>query len=484
MDALCKDALAMTEAAEAEAAVDVFTGSENLPRDEKEWSRVFAKWLNDKACFVPEEKGWRSWDGRHWAKDGDTQAVKRLCKQFVDELIIYAQKCPGLEGDARKRFVDHANKYNKLNEREKLIKDAQCEVTVMHSRFDGKPELLNVLNGVYNLESFTFTPGHNPGDYIGQLAPVEYDQDAQCEEWERFMRDSIGDKETIAFVQTIFGLALTSITRDECFFILQGPTRSGKSTTVETIQTLLGSGNDGYSCASDPSTFAPTRFPDGSKPTPDIARLDGKRFVVTSEPPRGMLFNVALLKNLTGRDQITARNLDENPIQYYPQFKLMMTCNALPQVNDMTIFDRESVWVIPFGNHRARHQRDLTLRDRLTAPKSLSGILNWCLDGLRRYNETGLVPTQRVIDATSEYRTQSDKLSLFLRDTLERAAHDSVTGTSLWEEYQSWCNSSGLNPGGKMTFFQDLRERGMMADTATISGKTFRNVVTGYRYIQ
>ena len=459
-----------------------FKGIEMVPRNEKEWSRVFAKWLHAKACFVPEEKSWRYWDGKHWVKDGDAQRINRLCKLFVDELVIYAQTCAGIPEEVRASFVDFVNKYNKLNERKRLIEDTKCEVTVQRARFDSNTDLLNLKNGVLNLKTLEFREGHDPADLCGKVANVEYDPAATCEEWERFLKQSlVGDEDTIGFLQVALALGLTCDTSTECFFILLGPTRSGKSTTVETVQTMLNPEDDGYACSSDPETFAVKRFDDASRPKPDVARLAGKRFVVTSEPPKNMLFNVAQLKNLTGRDMVTARFLNENDFQFYPQFTLMMTANNAPRINDMTLFESDRVHVIPFDNHLEADQRDLGLKGRLTEPESLSGILNWCIAGLQRYRKEGLKPSAASVMATINYRAESDKIHAFMVDCLASSEGDYATGTSVYTAYQHWCNESGYQAEGKQAFFRELRERQLLLDSCTVQGVTKRNVVPNCR---
>ena len=455
-----------------------FKGVEMVPRNEKEWSRVFAHWLAGKVCFVPEEKGWRYWDGKHWVKDGDAQRINRLCKEFVDELMVYAQTSPGISEEARPAFVTFVNKYNKLNERRKLIEDTKCEVTVKRACFDARTSLLNLQNGTLNLDTLKFTEGHDPSDFCSKIANVAYDPDATCREWEGFLDQSLAsDEETIAFLQVVLGLALTCDTSTECMFILLGKTRSGKSTTVETIQRMLNPDDDGYACSCNPETFAVKKFDDASRPSSDVARLASKRFVVTSEPPKNMLFNVARLKQLTGRDMITARFLHENEIQFYPQFTLVMTANNAPRVNDMTLFESDRIHVIPFNNHLEAHQRDLGLKDRLTAPESLSGILNWCIEGLRRFREEGMQPSGLSIAATLNYQAESDKIHGFMGDCLITAEDESVTGTMVYKAYQSWCKDSGYQAEGKQAFFRELRERKLMVDSCTVKGVTKRNVV-------
>lgn len=468
------------EAAEENAGR--LAGIETVPHNEKEFSRAFARWIGGAACFVPEERGFRFWDGRHWVRDGDSQRVNRICKQFVDELITYAQGCPGMDENARSALISYANRYNRLNERKRLIEDAKCEITVRRSDFDARDSLLNLENGVLDLETMEFTPSHDPADLITKLAGVRYDPGAACGEWERFIYQSLsGDADTISYLQTVLGLALSCDTSAECMFILLGRTRSGKSTTVETIQRMLNPEDDGYACSCNPETFAIKRFNDASRPSSDIARLAGRRFVTTSEPPKTMLFNVARLKQLTGRDMVTARFLHENEIQFYPKFTLLMAANNAPKVNDMTLFDSDRVYVIPFDNHLEAGERDARLKDRLARPGSLSGILNWCLAGWERFKAEGLRPSDAVLSATAKYRAESDKLLCFMGDCLERGAEWMLPGSEVYRAYREWCSESGYQAEGKQAFFRELRERGLLAAACTVNGETRRNIMPGFR---
>ena len=462
-------------------ADDFFAGVERMPRNEKEYSRIFGKWLAGKVCYVPEEKAYRVWDGRHWVRDNDSQRVNRLCKRFVDGLIAYGQTSPSIGEDARSAFIQFANRYNRLADRKKLIEDARCEVTKPRAEFDADPNLLNLQNGTLDLATFRLRP-HDPDDFISKVANVAYDESANCEEWERFLNEALqGDAEAIRYLQKVLALGLTCDTSQECMFILLGPTRSGKSTTVETLQTLLNPDDNGYARACSPETFAVRRYDDASRPSSDIARLNGCRFLVTSEPPKNMLFNVARLKQLTGRDMVTARFLHENEIQFRPSFTLVMTANNAPKVNDQTLFESNRVFVIPFENHLDADRRDTGLKDRLALDASLSGVLNWCLDGLKAFREEGLQPPMAVTLATLQYSLASDKISTFMGECLLPADDCNISGKRVYELYREWCRDSGLCAEGKSGFFQELRERGLLADTGTVNGKTMRNVVTGYR---
>ena len=139
-----------------------------------------------------------------------------------------------------------------------------------------------------------------------------------------------------------------------------------------------------------------------SGPSEDIARLAGARVVNISEPDKKMVLSAALVKTLTGNDKITARFLNENSFEFYPQFKFFINTNHLPKVTDVTVFSSGRVKVIPFERHFSEAEQDKGLKKKLAQVGNLSGILNWCLDGLRLAQETGFDPPSAVLAATAQ----------------------------------------------------------------------------------
>ncbi len=127
-----------------------------------------------------------------------------------------------------------------------------------------------------------------------------------------------------------------------------------------------------------------------------------------------MLFDTALLKSLLGRDSITARHLYQRETTFIPKFRLVINTNFLPTITDDTVFSSGRINVVSFDRHFEPQEQDKDLKNRLRDKSEMSGILNWCIEGLRLYRKEGLKLPAAVQIATDTYRTDSDKVSSYL----------------------------------------------------------------------
>ena len=169
-----------------------------------------------------------------------------------------------------------------------------------------------------------------------------------------------------------------------------------------------------------------------------------------SEPDKQMVLSTALVKTLTGNDTMSARFLNENSFEFKPQFKLFINTNHLPKATDVTVFSSGRVKVLPFNRYFERSEQDKTLKKRLE--KELSGVLNWCLEGLRLMRETGFEPPQSVLAATVQYQHDSDKLTRFVEGMLTLDPDGEVRTEDGYREYRDWCQRNGQYPDGYPTF--------------------------------
>lgn len=192
-----------------------------------------------------------------------------------------------------------------------------------------------------------------------------------------------------------------------------------------------------------------------------------------------MLFDTALLKSLLGRDSITARHLHQREFSFIPKFKLVINTNYLPVIADDTVFSSGRINVISFDRHFEPEEQDKHLKERLRQDEELSGILNWCIEGLRLYRLEGLKPPEAVISATETYRSDSDKIGNFIKECLTKTGKNSSV-KSVYELYTNWCNDNGFGVENKGNFIAELKNKGIYGSSGTVRGKTVKNIVKGY----
>ena len=156
---------------------------------------------------------------------------------------------------------------------------------------------------------------------ITKKSDVEFDEDATCDQFITFLQRIFeDDTDTIAFVQKMVGYSLTGNTSEQCMFLLYGVGANGKSTLIDIVQALLGD----YAKQAGFNTFAVSHNSSPGGAREDIARLQGARCVAAVEADAGVRLSESTIKQMTGGDTVTARNLYTGSIEFKPEFKLVL----------------------------------------------------------------------------------------------------------------------------------------------------------------
>jgi len=428
--------------------------NELYPRHDIGVARLFYELHQNNICYVVESKAWYTYTGKRWNKDEGGLRVMEMCKSFAQDYAKYAELFEdGTEEN--KAFIKYAKGLTNRRRRESILSDARSINPVSLNRFDKGKTLFNCLNGTFCLTEMKLLP-HNPRDYITKLARVDYDPSAKCERWETFISEVMcGDIDTARFLQKALGYALSGETALECFFILYGDkTRNGKSTLSETVAFVMGE----YARTIQPQTLS-RRPADGGVATPDTARLKGARLVNVPEPEKGLELNIALVKQLTGGDTYTARFLNENPVEFTPEFKIFINTNHLPRTSDDTVFLSGRVKLIPFDRHFQPHEQDSGLKKHFRKPKNKSAILNWLIKGYQMLQSEGLPLPEKVSNAIQAYRQETDIIGSFLSECT--AVHDEnrIPASELYSAYTLWAKDNGYRQMNNKNFVAELRRR-------------------------
>ena len=89
----------------------------------------------------------------------------------------------------------------------------------------------------------------------------------------------------------------------------------------------------------------------------------------------------------------------------------------------------------------------------------LSGVLNWCIEGLQAIRAEGFKEPPAVVQATDEYRRKMDKLLQFLEEKAEVNPAFEITLGELHTAFANWCSASGLMSVSVPKFKELLEER-------------------------
>ena len=424
-------------------------------REEIGIGNAFADYFKPIARFNANRGIWYVYDGTVWQPDEGNLAVMELAKKLADELYVFAIKIT--DEDTRKRYIERVRKLQFRKNRKTMVEDAKSVYPVPNKEFDRNTDLFNCKNGTLNLNTGEFRP-HDPADFITLMSGVTYDPGASCPRWDQFITEVMCSDEALAtYLQKSLGYALTGDTYLECMFILYGATsRNGKGTTMETFLKIMGD----YGKTSNPEMLS-TKFgnANASGPSEEIARLAGVRFVNISEPEKKITFNAALVKRMTGNDTLNARFLHENSFDFKPNFKIFINTNYLPNVSDMTLFDSGRLKIIPFKRHFEEEEQDKNLKAHFAEDKNLSGIFNWCLEGYRMFRAQQLLDTQAVLDATKEYRQDSDRIGQFIDAWLEDGEAYEVRSSAAFRRYTEWCKENNYNAENIKNFKNAMQQK-------------------------
>jgi phage/plasmid-associated DNA primase len=194
----------------------------------------------------------------------------------------------------------------------------------------------------------------------------------------------------------------------------------------------------------------------------DVAALKGARFVSAAEVEQGRRLAESKVKQLTGRDTVTARYLFGEPFNFRPEFKLWLSTNNKPviQGTDDAIWDR--IRLIPFTQRFDGDRQDPKLPEKLRA--EMPGVLAWMVEGCLEWQEHGLGEPESVRAATDQYRAEMDTLAAFIEDRCVVREGIVAPATPLYKQYQMWCDDAGEKPETQKMFGMRLRERGFTSD--------------------
>ncbi|WP_234334589.1 DNA primase family protein [Streptomyces sp. NRRL B-1347] len=414
-------------------------------------AKLFVERYADTYRHVPG-LGWYRWDRHRWRADEDSAvlwAAGDLAESIPDDDPSGVHS-----GAALRRHRRRALSTTGMNAMLAQAKSAPGMV-LSAAVLDADPYTLCTPEGIVDLRTGLVHAPDPAVDFHSRSTSVA-PRRTPTPRWDRFLTDTFGDDtegtETIAYLQLLLGYSVTGDVGGQVLPFLFGSGRNGKSVLLDVLIQLLGD----YADAAPPG-FLMARPYEGH-PT-DLAELHGRRVVVCSEIKPGDRFDEARVKLLTGGDRIKARRMRQDFFSFQPTHKLWLLGNHRPEVGTGGFAFWRRMRLIPFERVVSDERRTDNLADHLVTEEG-PGILNWLIDGARRYlgGEKDLTGTERVRIATTAYAETEDHIGRFLTEACVVRAGARVEQTRLHGAYRAWSRAEGVPPVSSRAFAARVRE--------------------------
>jgi putative DNA primase/helicase len=317
-----------------------------------------------------------------------------------------------------------------------------------HADENPNPNILNLKNGLLDMETYTLTP-HTP-DYLSTVqVPIDFDENARCPLWFKFLNEIMdGDQEQISLLQQIAGYCLTNETKYQKGFIFLGHQGgNGKGVFTRTISKIIGREN----VSNLKLTTLTKQF--------GLASIINKRLNVVDEIS-GNYFESDVIKGLISGDPLEAEvKFKAETINFIPITKILFTINELPKINDTSEALYRRIIIVMFDKvFQAAPDNDLD--EKLEAEKA--GILNWMIDGLKKLRENGkFVVYEKNLKAIHGFKEKNSPLVEFVTTFYEPVgANDKnkykTEMREIYNAYKNFCIDNGYKSKSMSNFSHEL----------------------------
>lgn len=375
---------------------------------------------------------------------------------FVDDREIYKfllHHWMSASGVDKKKITDRTatELIDNIRGQGVLIDAKRKEPHLMNKR------VINLRNGSVIISKngkITFTQSHNKKLYATNMLDFEYNAEAKCPKWERFLSQVMNDEDRLTLMEFI-GYCFLPSHDYEAFLFLYGKSGSnGKSVILDVLRSFFGEDN---------VSNLQLQQLEGH----ELHGLANKMLNIGSEidklgVDKGQFSNLKAL--VSPRDQIQINPKNQQPYSLKPEDKpkFAFAGNDKPKSNiDNAVFRR--MLLIGFDKEIKDDEKIRGLSERFS--DELDGIFALALEGLRRLVTNGkFTKGQKMQDALNEYKDEVNPTRVFIRDAITPNKAKFTPNKYLYLLYCEFAKERGNKPMSQTKFTQVLKDELTMSN--------------------
>ena len=330
-------------------------------------------------------------------------------------------------------------------------------------KHDIKKKRICLMNGTLNIETMELEKHDRDHELLYQL-PFEWEDDAECPEYQQFMNNSLGGNEKLIRLMNEWGgLLLVPDTSFHKFMVMKGPGGNGKGTWARIMMAMHDPGAIG--------SVSITALNDERKRTSVAHKLAN----FSGEQSRLNVVSDEYLKKMTGDDPIDTRRLygeTDNNVKSLVRFTEMV--NDMPQTSDTSDALARRMMIVPWENKPTNP--DPKLLEKLKS--ELPGILRLLVSSLNNLYERGEfdVPEESRLEV-DEYMLSQNPVKMWVRERCQEVNGKDVGTPSndLYGDFREWAEINGYRkPFTNVFWGQKMTSLGYPSIVQRLGGASIR----------
>lgn len=443
--------------------VDTSKIIECLQKNEIGDAELFVSMFSQKYLFDPSEGKsgtFYMWNGTNWEFDKHKQRYfdfDKLSSTYFD--LSFDEM---LEDKIRKDLLKRSKELRTAQRRRNVFGTVEVYLS-FKGIWDQCVGFLPCLNGVVDLKTGKLLP-HSPDRFIRMLCPTKFVAEARSVLFDQFIDDiTLGNNELKSFLSCALGSGLVGDAREEKVYLLHGTDgRNGKGTLMQAAERVLGP----YAKTFRSEMLLFNKHPtNSSSPNPDLVALQSVRFAIFSEVNKDSKLDASKIKNLSGRDTISCRNLYSNiDKEIKPTHTMFIQTNFLPEAPAYDNAFWKRIVVIPFDAEFVEkpvysNQRTLNPQFKELLFLERESILAWLIKGCLKYQSTGLILPSIVAEKINTYREDNDHISKFLKEMCIEGSEFSTRKKAMQRAIKGYCNANKLKAPSRDEIYNRLKQK-------------------------
>jgi putative DNA primase/helicase len=336
--------------------------------------------------------------------------------------------------------------------------------------FDSPIHLINLENGVYNIQTKTLE-SHNSDHFFINKIHIVFNPDAKCEKIIKFVSEVLY-AEDIPVLQEFAGYCLYRRYHIHKSCMLLGGGKNGKSSFIRLMVKFLGKENVSNK---ELKQITEDRF--------SLSALYGKLLNSASDISNEALQQTGKFKELTGEDPVDAEVKFKDSFSFVNYAKFLFSANKLPKTTDESYAFFRRWILLSFPNTFEGDLCNSNIIEDITTPEELSGFFNWAMEGLQRLLTNGDFSYGKTVeDVAEQYKTLSDPIYAYVHEFLICKAGEYIFKDDLYQSYIEWAKKQQLPITPKNTFTSEISKHlyGMRAGKRGAKGlqkPTYENII-------